>query len=1130
LPESWVYYLARGSSGRISTSHGIPDLGTYDGYAVRKTPVEFTQLRLSEDPSGALWALLPQRGTPRMAGLQRQNGERWDEFPVPRIAPSLISQSRLLAWAADRALLLTRGHVIEVDARSRATRVVLEANSAGIGDFMDIGNAIDGGAWISATRGVARLASPASGNTSPHIVPLPSPVGGAISPFDSRKGLLVTTLPTAGHPGALMRLADGKWQQLAVTTDPIHPIAAGWMGLDDAIWVLRASSRAFMVSTFFEGEPERTFPRTRALSGIYHDVEPDPDGGFWIATSLGLVRYLPASWRRPPEPASAPTHTGPLLDIGNSEIVAVQSRALLRHTADGWRSYPAPPEFSMNVHYSQAAGILPDGRLAIGTLGVAYRTPALLFDPASGRFEPLVHPEGRWVEVLGPRSPKGVWVITRPLTGPARLESYDGTRFEVRAQLDGAWEGPDRPRIITETRNGDLVVVPTPHGIGWLKGSTFQWLLPTTGTNSVQPFNAVELSSGRIWFGGREGITEFDGQRVTPLRSGLQTVRSITQARDGSVWVASNSGVHRYADGNWLTVTELEGLPSAAASDIVEDGSGRIWVSTTAGLTGRHVDTDRDPPETTIRGEKNLREAAPSGDVRIVFEGVDRWQHTLTSRLLYSYRLDDGGWSTWSTETGITLSDLRSGSHTFTVRAIDRNGNVDPTPAVWTFSVLLPWHREPMVIALGVLAGLAMLAAMASFATRHIKLERLVQARTRQLAEELEERRRMEAERARLEEQLVQSQKMDALGRLAGGIAHDFNNLLTVIGSYGELLCEEIDRSDARRGHADEIAKASKRATALTQQLLSFSRHQAVRRQAVDLNAIVGDLMRMLPRLLGERVDLRFNPAQDLWAVLADRGQMEQVLVNLAVNARDAMPDGGVLTVETANVQLDAAHVRDHVEAQTGPHVRLSVIDTGMGMDDQTRARIFEPFFTTKEAGKGSGLGLATVYGIVHQNDGHLVVESEPGRGTRFHAFLPRCLDCVTPQAERKAAEADKGTGSILLVEDEQAVRDLTSRILQRLGYRIVTARNADEALSHIEQYGLVPDLLISDMVMPGLSGRELAERVSRHLPKLPVLLMSGYTTDAAVTQLSDRMAFLQKPFTPAALGQVVRELLSRPD
>jgi signal transduction histidine kinase len=393
----------------------------------------------------------------------------------------------------------------------------------------------------------------------------------------------------------------------------------------------------------------------------------------------------------------------------------------------------------------------------------------------------------------------------------------------------------------------------------------------------------------------------------------------------------------------------------------------------------------------------------------------------------------------------------------------------------------------------------------------------------------LHESRRAYDELAQTQGQLEQAQKMDAIGRLAGGVAHDFNNLLTVILGRTDILMHPLKPEDPLRRGIELIQRTARRAADLTRQLLAFSRKQVLEAVVLDLNAVTTDMKDLLGRLIGEDIALVTTPSPDLGRVKADRGQIEQVIMNLAVNARDAMPQGGHLILETENVDLDAEYVRRHVGARPGPHVMLAVSDSGVGIPREIQPHIFEPFFTTKEQGKGTGLGLATVYGIVKQSGGYLEVDSEPGRGTTFRIYLPR-VDATAPAAERstRPAAADGGTETILLVEDEEGVRELARDILRASGYTVIEARNGAEALLLCERHQGPLDLLLTDVVMPRMSGRELAERLAPLRPDLSVLYMSGYTDDAVIRHgvLGAGTAFLQKPFTPSALISRVRETL----
>jgi two-component system cell cycle sensor histidine kinase/response regulator CckA len=393
---------------------------------------------------------------------------------------------------------------------------------------------------------------------------------------------------------------------------------------------------------------------------------------------------------------------------------------------------------------------------------------------------------------------------------------------------------------------------------------------------------------------------------------------------------------------------------------------------------------------------------------------------------------------------------------------------------------------------------------------------------------DITERKRAEEEKARLESQLIQAQKMESVGRLAGGVAHDFNNMLGVIVGYAELIKSQLVADDPLFKDVLEIEKAANHSRDVTRQLLAFSRKQLIEPRPLDLNDLIKNTQKTLSRLIGEDIELCFNPGEDLWKINFDPSQVDQILINLAVNARDAMLNGGQLTIETANVQLDEAYCREHLADTPGDYVMLSVKDSGVGMDKETLSHAFEPFFTTKEVGKGTGLGLSTIYGIIKQNGGSIHVYSEPARGTAFKIYIPRKMQEDEIAATTEDSLVISGSETILLVEDEDMVRDMTTAMLEKIGYSVRVAETPQEALLFCENNDIPIDLLITDVVMPEMNGTELRDRIKAIRPGIKVLFMSGYTSNVIGHHgvLDKGVHFVQKPFGLKGLARKVRDAI----
>jgi len=440
----------------------------------------------------------------------------------------------------------------------------------------------------------------------------------------------------------------------------------------------------------------------------------------------------------------------------------------------------------------------------------------------------------------------------------------------------------------------------------------------------------------------------------------------------------------------------------------------------------------------------------------------------------------------------------------------------------------------PFILVSAVLSEETAVAAMKAGAHDFImkrKLARLVPAIERELQEAQTRLARRTAEEALVqsEEQLRQAQKLEAIARLAAGVAHDFNNILTAISGHSELLLRQLDINDSRRKNAEQIEKCAYMAAALTRQLLTFSRKQVIEPRVLELNAIVGNIERMLARLIGEDIEFRTELDPNVGRIKADPGQLEQVIMNLAVNARDALPNGGKLTITTSSVLLSERHRKNFPGLHPGKHVLLSVSDTGIGMSEQVKAHLFEPFFTTKPPGKGTGLGLATCFGIVRQSAGHIEVQSQLGKGTTFNLYFPEIQETVVPPLlPQTSMSVAGGSETVLLVEDETLVRELAVTTLRERGYTVIEAINGDEGLRIAQKHNGKIDLVLTDVVMPVLGGREMADVLRASRPDTKVLFTSGYTEEAIGHHgvLRPGIEFLQKPYLSASLARRVREVL----
>ena len=683
--------------------------------------------------------------------------------------------------------------------------------------------------------------------------------------------------------------------------------------------------------------------------------------------------------------------------------------------------------------------------------------------------------------------------------------------------------------------------------------------LPTKGgVSSGHAHQILDDGRGSIWMTGERGVTRLERSELLKVANSnvAAATARVYDFRDGfGRWefqgVSQSSGVRR-ADGTLA-------FPSATGVVIVNS---EAFVKSTVAPFVKVLEVLADGRPVPIDGDVVLPAGVKQLEVRYTATSL-----AVPSRVLFRYKLEgaDAGWVEAGPRRAAFYSNLSGGRYRFHVTATNSDGVSSPRGATLAWRVELQFWETWWFYALGGVGFLFSVFQLSRFRVRRGQareraLRVIVDERTAELSQEIAERRRVEvslrisrdeledrvaerttelraalaqtqkdmAERRRLEEQLAQVQKLESIGRLAGGVAHDINNVLTVVLSYSDLVDAGLGPSHPLQAQLRQIRKAAERASNLTHRLLAFARKQIVEPRVINLGELSLNLDGMLRRLIGEDVELLTVTSPNLWSVKADPHQIEQVLVNLAVNARDAMPQGGTLRIETTNVVVDDAFARRHPTLKTGEHVRMSVSDTGVGMDEHVMQHMFEPFFTTKEPGKGTGLGLATCYGIVQQLGGAIYPESELDKGTIFSVFLPRVDLPAEPTPRPRETAIQRGTETVLLVEDEPLVRDIAKSALSDQGYQVLEAEHGEEALVVAREHGAEIQLVLTDVVMPKMGGRELVEQLRKVRPAIRVLYMSGYTAASIDEQdvVEPGTSFLRKPFALAEMLGKVREVL----
>ena len=1062
--ESFTRSVAAGADGRVVVRHGfVSSMSVLDGYAVHQVPEILggpiedwgMKSRAYTAPNGEIWAV--DRGE-----LRHFHGGAWAvEASRDREHPMLAAAPR----TDDEILVLFTDRLASYSVARRQWSILELVNDTCLGQFRQLVPGFFSDLWITGDGGVGHLELSAAGTprwTQTDIRRLG--LANARNPLPAPShDVYVSALVSAGH-WALLRWGPSGLQQVYTgAQDNLR----GWQGPDGDLWVLDGASLLRMV-----GDRLQPAHKPGTASGTVFDVFPMRDGSFWLATSDGVARFAPAVWRAPTAIADVDVPVSSLTEDSRGRLWAAASEYLLEFDGETWRRHLLPLGRRIYTIQFRSLLALPDGRICINTRSDDGTQQVLLFDPPSGRFSTLQHPLGRSITPLGPGADGQMWVMTHPGN---HIELYDGENFHPRFDIPAAFAGDIRSTAVDSD------------GVVWLGGSggllraqdgVVRTVGPADGFTATTAFDLLSL--GRtLLAGGREKLLSFDGRKWTELRSGIDRVRMSTRTRDGSLWVATGSGVEILRNGHWVTNDEDEGLPSSSIYALFQDSHGRLWAGTTRGLALYHPEADREAPWVGFSTAENVQETGPDGRMRVTFTGADKWKSTPAERLLYSYRLDYGQWSGFSENTSAVFDRLAFGAHRIFVRGIDRNGNMREDAAPFLFKVILPWYRQPgfylILLAAAVVIGLLLALAASNYRERGRFIVALNNAR---LAAETASRHK---------------------SAFLANMSHEIRTPMHAITGMTGLALEEAT-NEKQRGYLLHAQKASQSLLTLMNDIVDFSKAEAGN---VELRSVNFSLLECLRNELGPlelqakekglTMDLDFGEGVPNYLEGDDR-RLGQVVANLVNNA--------VKFSERGEIRLDIKPV-----CQTEKHVdlKLVVTDHGIGVPADKQHSIFGAFeqadgSMTRKYG-GAGLGLAMCAKLVTLMDGRIWVES-PWRSPAGKEVSGSAFHLVVRMRRGKAPEAEPATVvsapprnlRVLLAEDNPVNQKLVVHLLQRRGHTVSIANNGQEALQIAQQD--TSDVVLMDVQMPEMDGFQATAAIRA---------LGAGTAESAVHRRADR-------------------------
>jgi signal transduction histidine kinase len=959
----------------IATRSNAPLASELDGYSVSNFPAPAgTAGRICESPGGQRWAIVSK-------GLMELKNGAWLLRPIPEInnafhppSPNWGHVPAFLPVRQGSVLFLRPDGLMEFlndNPGEPRTVSIRAAAETGIGDFTGMAMARDEGLWISGTRGLAKILGPVRnldsktpwrGFTPPESLQLSN----LSQPVPDNSGGITLVAETAGDQKTVVTFDGKNWATLPASPQNIF---CAWREPDQTIW--GASSNLLL-----EWSTTRTnWVEHREISaGRISDVAMEPGGAFWLATSDGLFRGALSLWCTPEPVRDLDLPVACMTLDKNDWLYFIAGNKLHRLRNELHREYPLSSAMQ-NAQMAQSLFPLKDGSLLVdnGNSLFQFKTNDGLFSALPKRVQPA--------KPLGLLPDDSICLFH---SGEHfHLDTYDGANFHPLPNPPPFRDVDDSLTTLVSARNGDLWIGGR-RAVYWCHDGKWQRFASEDHSVPETIVGFAEAAEGKIWCATPDELWEFDGKNWSRFQTRFNHINSLLQGRNGEIWLASNGGLYRFCGGMWMENGEAEGLPGGSISALCQDQQGQTWAGNAHGLTVFRPEADLAPPRTFVRWLGSDNHRVSEGDtLNFLFDGEDKWKVTPRERLLYSSQLDQHGWSAFQDLAMFSLPAPAAGRHSLQVRAMDRNGNVDPVSATLDFTVVTPWFREArlwVILLLG-LAAAIFFAAVAWNRHRHLvrshaAVEQKVAERTRELEIATQE--------------LMHSQKMNALGTLAAGIAHDFNNILSIIKGSAQIIEDNPDNPEKIQTRVNRIKSVVQQGAEIVDAMLGFGRGSDSAAAACDVNVVVSDTIKLLGDRFLREVDVKFEHAETLPEISTTRGFIQQILLNFIFNAAEAMPNRKKITLATLLAEKLPSDIALFPATATS-YVLVSVQDKGCGMTPDIKARIFEPFFTTKALStrRGTGLGLSMAYELAKKMGAGLAVQSVAGEGSTFTLILP---------------------------------------------------------------------------------------------------------------------------------------------